>query len=1048
MKILNFIKDNILLLITIFLLAFIPLYPKLPLFDVRNTWVYIRIEDFAIVFIAILWIILLFKKKISLKTPLTLPILVFWIIGAVSVLHAVLLIFPTLANVFPNVAFLSMLRRIEYIFLFFVAFSSIKSKDNVYYIVTTLTVVLILVAIYGIGQRFLGFPAFLTSNEEFAKGVSIQLSRLSRVPSTFAGHYDLAAYLVLVIPILTGSLFAFKNFLVKISLFIAVALGIGLIFMTVSRISVFALLSSLVLLLFFLKKRLVLVFLAIVTLVFLSFSPSIIERFGSTISEVDVLVNAKTGSAIGHISEVPSSYFEDKVVLRDFSQSEQDLKLATSSAIVPLSNIPDRAILLSEPTEPTGENLPQGTSYINLYLSPVTKKVNQYFYKKADKDSATTSAKIYMLYGDFLIKRAKAYDLSLTTRSQGEWPKAFEAFKRNFLLGSGYGSVTLAVDNNYLRLLAETGILGFISFLSIFIIAGIYIKKMLPVVAPSVAKSFALGFVAGTFGLFLNAILIDVFEASKIAFTYWLLMGITLGILSLYKKEEVNLWLEFKKAITSTFAIFIYLFVAVFSVFFPIITYYFVGDDFTWFRWISNCCSGLNGIFDFFTNADGFFYRPGTKLYFYLMHSIFWLNQNAYHLVSVFLHFVVTALVFMVSQRIFKNYFLSAGAALVFIILSGHHEAIFWISTTGFLFNAVFALFALLFFILWKESKRSFYFVLSLVSIVLSLLFHELGVVVPFLIILYDVVFGEKFGLKALKKNYYLLLVLPILPYLILRFLAKSHWFSGDYSYNLFNLPFNFVGNIIGYLGLSLIGPSSLPFYNTLRSFSKENLMITLIAGIAILVMAIIAYKIFIEKSKEDEKRVVVFGLLFFIISLLPFLGLGNITSRYSYLSSFGFAIIFVLLFKRLYHYLLDNYGKQIGLSVTILLIVFFGIAHLFQLQKTHNDWREAGEKSKKFIVSLEELYINEWRTEDLDFYFVNVPIRYGEAWVFPVGLSDLVWFVTQNENIGVYQFDSVSQALNTVGKTTNKRVLEFDNFGGLTEWKKTTSGTIFEVER
>jgi hypothetical protein len=145
---------------------------------------------------------------------------------------------------------------------------------------------------------------------------------------------------------------------------------------------------------------------------------------------------------------------------------------------------------------------------------------------------------------------------------------------------------------------------------------------------------------------------------------------------------------------------------------------------------------------------------------------------------------------------------------------------------------------------------------------------------------------------------------------------------------------------------------------------------------------------------------------------------------------------------------LLGNYGRQIGLSVTILLLVFFGIVHLFQLQKIHSDWSEAGEKSKRFIVSLEELYINEWRTQDLDFYFVNVPIRYGEAWVFPVGLSDLVWFVTQNENVGVYQFPTVPQALNVVGESVNKRVLEFDTKGGLTEWRKTSNGTIFEVKR
>src|SRR3989344_3615981 len=100
MKILKWIYNNILFLITLFLLAFIPLYPKKPLVDIVNTWVYIRLEDFIIVSVLLIWIALLFRKKINLKTPLTMPILLFWIVGAISTVHGVLLIFPELANVF------------------------------------------------------------------------------------------------------------------------------------------------------------------------------------------------------------------------------------------------------------------------------------------------------------------------------------------------------------------------------------------------------------------------------------------------------------------------------------------------------------------------------------------------------------------------------------------------------------------------------------------------------------------------------------------------------------------------------------------------------------------------------------------------------------------------------------------------------------------------------------------------------------------------------------------------------------------------------------
>ncbi|MEK7120465.1 MAG: hypothetical protein AAB840_00040, partial [Patescibacteria group bacterium] len=224
-KIFHWIFDNILFVLTLFLLAFIPLYPKLPLFDIKNTWVYIRAEDFVVVLALIIWIVSLLRRKISLKTPLTMPILVFWIVGAIATIHGVLLIFPTLSDVFPNVAFLSMVRRIEYMSLFFIAYMGMKDKRFLSYVAAVLVITLFCVVGYGLGQKYLGFPAYLTMNEEFAKGIPIQLSFLSRVPSTFAGHYDLAAYLVLIMPILASLLFGFKNWLVKLTLLGALSSG-------------------------------------------------------------------------------------------------------------------------------------------------------------------------------------------------------------------------------------------------------------------------------------------------------------------------------------------------------------------------------------------------------------------------------------------------------------------------------------------------------------------------------------------------------------------------------------------------------------------------------------------------------------------------------------------------------------------------------------------------------------------------------------------------------------------------------------------------------
>src|SRR5258708_5732404 len=503
MKLLRLLQENILFIASLFLLFFIPLYPKLAIIGVCHDWVYVRAEDFIVAAMLTLWIFLVLFKKVKLKTPLTKSILLFWLIGTIATFHGVLILFPGLANVFSNVAFLSLFRRIEYLSVFFIAYSAIKEKKSINYIIAVLAITLFLIVLYGLGQRFLGLPAFLTGNEEFAKGTALRISNLGRITSTFAGHYDLAAYLVLVIPIFTSLAFGFKSFFLKVFFFFLSILGFGLLFMTVSRVSFFVLIISLFGLLIFKRKKIIILSLLGLTILFLILSPSLLKRFSGTVTQINVLVDSRTGDAIGQVKEVPKEYFKNKTVLRNQAASEE-AKTASSSAVLPYESIPAQAQLLIQPNAPTGENLPLGTGYINLPLSPIVKRVPSYFTEKTVEKGGTSTQEVRVIESTFLVKKAKAYDLSFTTRFQGEWPRTIESFKRNIFLGSGYGSVSLAVDNDFLRILGESGLFGFLSFASIFLIAGIYIRKAYPKIDSPVAKSFVLGFVAGTFGLILN----------------------------------------------------------------------------------------------------------------------------------------------------------------------------------------------------------------------------------------------------------------------------------------------------------------------------------------------------------------------------------------------------------------------------------------------------------------------------------------------------------------------------------------------------------------
>jgi hypothetical protein len=88
-----------------------------------------------------------------------------------------------------------------------------------------------------------------------------------------------------------------------------------------------------------------------------------------------------------------------------------------------------------------------------------------------------------------------------------------------------------------LRWLGETGLLGTILFLAIILkIAYEIFKKVLK--SNFEEKIILKGFLFGLIALMINASYIDVFEASKVAYTFWIVAGIFIGFISLYKKKK------------------------------------------------------------------------------------------------------------------------------------------------------------------------------------------------------------------------------------------------------------------------------------------------------------------------------------------------------------------------------------------------------------------------------------------------------------------------------------------------------------------------------
>ena len=86
----------------------------------------------------------------------------------------------------------------------------------------------------------------------------------------------------------------------------------------------------------------------------------------------------------------------------------------------------------------------------------------------------------------------------------------------------------------------EVGIVGFIAFLTILSRLAIEIIKIINLEKlDEIQKSFASGMIGSIPGILINAFFIDIFEASKFAIIFWLMIGILIAIIRIPNKSGI-----------------------------------------------------------------------------------------------------------------------------------------------------------------------------------------------------------------------------------------------------------------------------------------------------------------------------------------------------------------------------------------------------------------------------------------------------------------------------------------------------------------------------
>jgi len=276
------------------------------------------------------------------------------------------------------------------------------------------------------------------------------------------------------------------------------------------------------------------------------------------------------------------------------------------------------------------------------------------------------------------------------------------------------------------------------------------------------------------------------------------------------------------------------------------------------------------------------YYRPLLDLVNKVLYRIVHLNPHGFHFFNIILHIINSFLVYNVIRVITDNKKgISLVTAIFFLLHPVQSEAVACIAGIS---NLVFAFLCLLSFYVYTLSIRangrernSLVYAASLFLFFLALLAKEQSVVLPVLIAAYEICFVT-FSAKILKRLQYVAGFFIVLAgYFLLRIflfgLSLTHGLNEKHELwlTLLAIP----RSLLVYFSI-IIFPHGLHYYRS------QDILLPSIGPIILLLVIVIALAFLVSRTPDPHKKWMIFGLGWFIISMLPTLNIIPLVNEYS----------------------------------------------------------------------------------------------------------------------------------------------------------------------
>lgn len=425
---------------------------------------------------------------------------------------------------------------------------------------------------------------------------------------------------------------------------------------------------------------------------------------------------------------------------------------------------------------------------------------------------------------------------------------------------------------------------------------------------------------------------------------------------------------------------------------------YFVMDDYI--ETPINLAKPLSAILaDIFAGRlDWSGYRPVT----YAVRAIFshWFRLDfvlGYYLFGLGLHWLNTWLVLRISKQLFAHTAWACLAALIFLLLPSHNEAIFYMSANANLIGLFFALTTIALLLAMTQpqlqaSRRWGYGALVCLTYALAVLAYEVLLPLPLLLWLMEWRLLDKTRQRQQRPLYWGLLSVTVIL-LGMRYWAMDQRLThprSDYaiSTDWFHIARGYVilwGQIIL---LHTSAWENYPLFQNLRAWLSPVDGRVLIS-VGLIVVGGVGWLVWIERQRQVKASTPLYwfewSVAWLYLFSLPFAALGgrNPENRYVYIPSVGFALgvtaLLILGYTRVAHRALF---RKLILSLAVLLLGFYA----YVTTSDGAEWSTASRHTRAFMTQAQPLLPALPAGSNL--FQTGMPERVGVAYAFATDIA------------------------------------------------------------